>query len=150
MSEGVYDVAIIVGAGEAKALARDYLLKLDEANDGKAPIVTVFGGKITTYRRLAERLTSMLAPKFPDARGTWTASGALPGGDFPVDGFEGVVDKLKAACPACDDRRARLLVRAYGSRAERIFSVLMTPSDWGRDLGADLTEYEVRYLMDQE
>ena len=138
------------GAGEAKALSRDYVLKLDEADGGDAPIVTVYGGKITTYRKLAERVTSMLAPKFPHVRGTWTATGALPGGDFPVDGFEREVGKLKAACPACDDRRARRLVHAYGSRAETIFAGLKAPGDWGRDFGADLTEHEVRYLMGRE
>ena len=138
------------GAREAKALSRDYVLKLDEAPDGAAPLVTIYGGKITTYRRLAERVLAMLARHFPAAGGEWTARVALPGGDFPVDGVEAEIARVVAACPACDPRRARRLVRAYGSRAMRIVGGVRSPADWGRDFGADLSEHEVRYLMDCE
>jgi glycerol-3-phosphate dehydrogenase len=136
------------GATDAKALSRDYVLKLDA--QGGAPLVTVYGGKITTYRRLAERVLSLLADVFPRATRAWTASSKLPGGDFPVDSIDAEVAKLLALCPSCDRRRAYRLVRAYGSRATNVVAGIRTPADWGRDFGAGLTEREVRYLMDRE
>ena len=138
------------GASEAKALSRDYVLKLDEASDGNAPLITIYGGKITTYRRLAERVLSLLAQHFPNLEGAWTANASLPGGDFPIDGFEAEVTKVMAACPTCDARRARRLVRGYGTRGMQIAGGVRAPADWGRDFGADLSEREVRYLMDHE
>jgi len=138
------------GASEAKALSRDYVLKLDEASDGGAPLVTIYGGKITTYRRLAEGVLSLLARHFPKMRKTWTAGASLPGGDFHVDGFEAEVEKIMAASPACEAGRARRLVRTYGTRAMQIADGVRTQADWGRDFGGDLSEREVRYLMDRE
>jgi glycerol-3-phosphate dehydrogenase len=73
------------GAKSATAATRDYVLSL---NDQGAPLLNVFGGKITTYRRLAESALAKLAPFFPQASGDWTARVPLPGGDFPVDGVE--------------------------------------------------------------
>lgn len=138
------------GASEAKALSRDYVLKLDAAEGGNAPLVTIYGGKITTYRRLAERVLAMLAQHLPRMEGAWTADASLPGGNFPIDGFEAEVAKIVAACPSCDARRARRLVRAYGTRAMQIVRDIRAPADWGRDFGADLSEREVLYLMDHE
>ncbi len=138
------------GAREAKALSRDYVLKLDEVPGGGTPLVTVYGGKITTYRRLAERALSMLALQFPKARGAWTANVALPGGDFLFDGFDAEVAKLVATCPTCCSERAQRLLRAYGTRAFRMVAGVRSAADWGRDFGAGLTELEVRYLMDRE
>ncbi|HEY7458548.1 MAG TPA: glycerol-3-phosphate dehydrogenase [Xanthobacteraceae bacterium] len=137
------------GATDAKALSRDYVLRLD-APAGGAPLVTVYGGKITTYRRLAERVLKMLAGEFPAAGSSWTSSATLPGGDFPVDGVEAEIAKLMRLCPSCGRERARRLVRAYGSRAGRIVDGIRNVNDWGRDFGADLSEREVRYLMDHE
>jgi glycerol-3-phosphate dehydrogenase len=138
------------GAREAKALSRDYVLKLDEAPGGGTPLVTVYGGKITTYRRLAERALSMLALHFPKARDAWTANGSLPGGDFPYDGFDAEVAKLTAACPTCGVALAQRLLRTYGTRAFGIVAGVRSAADWGRDFGAGLSELEVRYLMERE
>jgi glycerol-3-phosphate dehydrogenase len=138
------------GESEAKALSRDYVVKLDEAGAGRTPLVTIYGGKITTYRRLAERVLSLLAGTFPAAGPSWTASASLPGGDFPVDGFKAEVEKLTARCSSCSPRRANRLVRAYGTRAAKIVAGIRAPSDWGRDFGHDLTEREVSYLMQHE
>jgi glycerol-3-phosphate dehydrogenase len=138
------------GAREAKALSRDYVLKLDEAPGGGTPLVTVYGGKITTYRRLAERALSMLVRHFPKAGGAWTANRALPGGDFPFDGFDAEVAKLTTACPTCGAGRAQRLVRTYGTRALRMVAGVKAAADWGRDFGVGLSELEVRYLMDRE
>jgi glycerol-3-phosphate dehydrogenase len=137
------------GEVDAKALSRDYVLKLDSTADGRAPLVTVYGGKITTYRRLAERVLSQLASLFPASQ-PWTATSTLPGGDFPVNGLDAEVVKLTLLCPSCDQRRARRLVHAYGTRASKIVSGIRTAGDWGRDFGADLTEREVLYLMEHE
>jgi glycerol-3-phosphate dehydrogenase len=138
------------GAREAKALSRDYVLKLDEAPGGGTPLVTVYGGKITTYRRLAERALSMLALHFPKARNGWTADAALPGGDFPYDGFDAEVAKLTSACPTCGAALAQRLLRTYGTRAFGMVASVRSAADWGRDFGAGLSELEVRYLMDRE
>jgi glycerol-3-phosphate dehydrogenase len=137
------------GVIDAKALSRDYVLKVDVARDGSAPLVTVYGGKITTYRRLAERVLSQLSGLFPSGR-SWTATTALPGGDFPVDGLDAEVAKLTTLCPSCNQRRARRLVRAYGTRASKIVAGIRTVADWGHDFGGDLTEREVGYLMEHE
>jgi glycerol-3-phosphate dehydrogenase len=77
------------GASSATAATRDYTLKLDEA--GGAPLLNVFGGKITTYRRLAEGAVEKIGRFFPGCPGPWTKGVALPGGDFPVDGVEALV-----------------------------------------------------------
>jgi glycerol-3-phosphate dehydrogenase len=138
------------GASDAKALSRDYVLKLDALPDGSAPLVTVYGGKITTYRRLAERVLSLLSGLSPTAGRSWTASSTLPGGDFPVNGLDAEVVKLIALCPTCPQRRARRFVRAYGTRAAKVVAGVRTAADWGREFGADLTEREVRYLMEHE
>jgi glycerol-3-phosphate dehydrogenase len=138
------------GANELKALTRDYVLKLDADSSDRAPVVTVYGGKITTHRRLAERVLSLLAPHFPGADRAWTSNAALPGGDFPVDGLEAETTALMTACSTCEEPRARRLVRAYGTRARQLVTGVRSMADWGRTLAADLTEREVRYLMDHE
>jgi glycerol-3-phosphate dehydrogenase len=138
------------GESEAKALSRDYVVKLDEAGEGRTPLVTIYGGKITTYRRLAERVLSLLAGAFPAAGPSWTSGAPLPGGEFPVEKFKAEVEKLSAQCATCTPRRAERLVRAYGTRAAKIVAGIRTSADWGRDFGHDLTEREVNYLMQQE
>lgn len=133
------------GASKAQEATRDYVLSLD-APEGAAPMLSVFGGKITTYRRLAEAALDRLKGRLPAAdRPSWTGSGALPGGDFPVDGVERLADELVGAHPGVERDHALRLVRTYGTRAGRILE-----GDLGRRFGADLHEAEVRYLMDQE
>lgn len=138
------------GASAAQAATRDYVLKLDAAGKETAPLLTVYGGKITTYRRLSEAALAKLAPWFPAMGGGWTHDAALPGGDFPVDGFDDQVSSLLERCPDCGAARARRLVRAYGTRAAAIAEGVREPADWGRDFGAGLTEREVRYLIERE
>jgi glycerol-3-phosphate dehydrogenase len=107
------------GASEAKAATRDYVLDLDEG-PGQAPLLNVYGGKITTYRRLAEEAMARLASRFATMSGPWTRHVPLPGGNFPVGGFEAQVERLRAACPVIEAAHARRLVRAYGTRARLI------------------------------
>jgi len=136
------------GASSATAATRDYTLKVD--SDRGAPVLNVFGGKITTYRRLAESAMTMIAPFFPGLSGAWTAGVALPGGDFAVDGFDNLVESLSADFPFLSDFHARRLVRAYGTDAWPLLKSAGSPDDLGRNFGASLTECEVVWLIEKE
>jgi glycerol-3-phosphate dehydrogenase len=137
------------GARSATAATRDYVLSLD-AREGAAPLLSVFGGKITTYRRLAEAALARLSPHLPDARDAWTARVPLPGGDFRHDEVARLVGALMTAYPFLDERWARRLVRAYGTEAREILDGARTAANLGRRFGHDLTEAEVVWLMDRE
>ena len=138
------------GASKAQEATRDYVLTLD-APQGQAPLLSVFGGKITTYRRLAESALEKLSPHADwAARPTWTVTGTLPGGDFPVEGYEAQVDALAAAHPWLARATIARLVRAYGTKAREILQGAAHEADLGRHFGADLYEREVRYLMRAE
>ncbi|MEM6550103.1 MAG: glycerol-3-phosphate dehydrogenase [Pseudomonadota bacterium] len=137
------------GASSATAATRDYVLELDQ-EDGKAPLLNIFGGKITTYRRLAEAAVAKLAPFYPEAAAPWTAGAPMPGGDFPWDGVTGLAADLRAAHPFLKDSEALRLVRAYGTEAAEILAGAERREDLGQDFGAGLTEVEVRWLMARE
>ncbi len=135
------------GARSATAATRDYVLSLDE----NGPVLlNIFGGKITTYRKLAEDAWDKLEPHFPGRRGHWTAGAPLPGGDFPVDGVDGLIADLCAAHPFLDQRWATRLVRAYGTEARAVLAGAQSAADLGRDFGATLTEAEVRWMQARE
>jgi glycerol-3-phosphate dehydrogenase len=139
------------GDGDAQAATRDYVLDID-APEAQAPLLSIFGGKITTYRKLAEAALARLSPYFPgaEAKAGWTARAPLPGGEFPVDGMDALVAELRRKRPFLSDAHARRLARSYGRRAERVLGSASSLDDLGRRFGADLTEAEVRYLMDCE
>lgn len=136
------------GASSATAATRDYTLKVDDA--GGAPILNVFGGKITTYRKLAEDAMDKIVPFFPGTSDHWTAGVALPGGDFAVDGFETLVVRLREDFPFLTDFWSRRLVRAYGTEAWDVMAGAETEKDMGQSFGASLTEREVRWLQKNE
>jgi glycerol-3-phosphate dehydrogenase len=136
------------GASSATAATRDYTLKLEEA--GGAPLLNIFGGKITTYRRLAEGAVEKIGRFFPGMPGTWTKGVALPGGDFPVDGVDALVAALHAAHPYLTGPWALRLVRAYGTEAATLLRGAPEAADLGRDFGGTLTEREVVWLMGKE
>lgn len=138
------------GASEARAATRDYVFELDTPNG--APILSVFGGKITTYRRLAEHALEKLSPWLKDLNAAegWTGKAPLPGGDFTVSGIPALVAQLRADYPFLPQAHAERLVRAYGTRAGQILSGAKSPADLGHDFGATLTEKEVRYLAAKE
>jgi len=139
------------GASEAQAATRDYVLELD--GDGGAPLLSIFGGKITTYRRLAQHALDKLDAYLPNAaraRRDWTAAAPLPGGNFPVLGFEALLADLAKAYPWLAPEQARRLARAYGADARAVLGEAKTPADLGRDFGAGLTEAETLYLMRRE
>lgn len=135
------------GAKSATAATRDYVLSVD---DRGAPLLSVFGGKITTYRRLAEHAMEKIARFFPGLAGPWTAGVALPGGDFAVDGVKALIEETRRVYPFLDDRWAGRLVRAYGTETAQVLGAARKPADLGRDFGATLTEAEVNWLMDRE
>jgi glycerol-3-phosphate dehydrogenase len=136
------------GSSEPQDTMRDYVLALDQ-QPAKAPLLTVYGGKITTYRRLAEAALDRLAPVL-GARPAWTKKSRLPGGDFPVDGLAQLVAQARQAWPFLGEAHIRRLVGAYGTRISRILGAAKRADDLGPRLGADLTGAEVRYLMDHE
>ncbi|MFZ7093845.1 glycerol-3-phosphate dehydrogenase [Primorskyibacter sp. 2E233] len=136
------------GASSATAATRDYTLKVDA--EGGAPILNIFGGKITTYRRLAESALEKIAQQLPNVPGPWTARVPLPGGDFPVDGFDALVADLRARFGFLTVFWARRLVRAYGTEAPEVLGKAKTAEDLGESFGATLTEAEIVWLMDKE
>lgn len=103
----------------AQSVTRDFVLELD-APAGVAPLLSIFGGKITTYRRLAEDALTKLAPWLADAGPTWTRGAALPGGDFPIDGFERLVDELGRAFAFLPGPTLRRFARSYGTRCREL------------------------------
>jgi glycerol-3-phosphate dehydrogenase len=139
------------GASAAQAATRDYVLKIDAENNAPA-LLNVFGGKLTTYRKLAESAIAMLAPHLPAPLqpSVWTGKVPLPGGDFAVRGFEALVEGLRARYPTLDPQMIRRLARAYGTRVPEFLRDARSAADLGRDFGAGLTEAEVNYLAERE
>jgi glycerol-3-phosphate dehydrogenase len=140
------------GSSDPQAATRDYGLKLD-APSGKPALLSVFGGKITTYRRLAESALALLRPHLPPPSGRpagWTGQQTLPGGDFPVDGFDHLVATVEVRFPFIPRPILRRLLRAYGTEIYRLLGDAKSYADLGRRFGADLTEAELRYLMQAE
>ena len=136
------------GDGSAAAATRDYVLRNDTVED--APVLNIFGGKITTYRRLAESALEKIGPVLGPLPDKWTAGVPLPGGDFPVDGFDTLVGEIEQTFPFLTPRHAKRLVRAYGTEARDILGDASSMTDLGQDFGATLTEAELRWLMDKE
>ncbi|MEM6971169.1 MAG: glycerol-3-phosphate dehydrogenase [Pseudomonadota bacterium] len=136
------------GASSATAATREYVLKLDA--DAGAPVLNVFGGKITTYRRLAENALEQIETALARPGQRWTAGVALPGGDFPVDGVKALVATLRAGRPFLTEDWALRLVRAYGTEALTLLGTARAAADLGRHFGATLTERELDWLMSRE
>jgi glycerol-3-phosphate dehydrogenase len=139
------------GATEAKAATRDYVLELDE--EGGAPLLSVYGGKITTYRKLAEAALAKLDAYLPAdavAKAGWSGRACLPGGDFTVTGFEDLVGSLAADYPFMPRALVRRLARAYGTRTRDLVGQARSMEDLGRDFGGSLTEAEIDYLIRHE
>lgn len=138
------------GASEAQAATRDYVLELDDAG---APMLSIFGGKITTYRRLAQHALDKLERYLPETvrvRRNWSGHKPLPGGDFPVHGFDALVKEIGREYPWLDAHHCRRLVRSYGTRTRAILGRATHRTSLGRDFGGGLTEAEVIYLMREE
>ena len=134
---------------DASAATREYNLDLDAPSDG-APLLTIFGGKITTYRRLAEHALGKLLPYLPASGGPWPAAAPLPGGDMPDADFDRFLETVRCRWPWLPDDLAWRYARAYGTRVETMLGGAGLLADLGRDFGAGLYEREVAYLVDNE
>jgi glycerol-3-phosphate dehydrogenase len=134
------------GALEASVATRDYAFDLDLAG---APALSVFGGKITTARRLAEHAMDALAPHLPQHGPAWTQKAALPGGDLGED-FAGFLEKFRRERPFLAPALALRLARSYGSRATDMLGAARRMEDLGRDFGCGLTQAEIAYLVNEE
>ena len=137
------------GASAAQEATRDYVLRTEGDGDSGF-LVNIFGGKITTYRRLAESVLATLEKALGATGNPWTAGATLPGGEFPMKGYDDQVAKLREAHPYLEDRHARRLVRLYGTRTDGLLADVNTPEGLGQHFGFDLYEAEVRYLIDHE
>jgi glycerol-3-phosphate dehydrogenase len=138
------------GASEAKAATREYVLELD--TPGGVPLLSIYGGKITTHRRLAEEVLQRLSPYLRDtkAKEGWTANAALPGGDMDVSAIAALTAELVHDYPFLTPAHAGRLAHAYGTRAAKMLGTAKSIADLGRSFGATLTEAEVKYLMTVE
>jgi glycerol-3-phosphate dehydrogenase len=136
------------GKGNPSAVTRDYVFDLDET--GGAPLLNVFGGKITTFRELAERGLHRLKHIFPKMGPDWTEKAPLPGGDIPNADYETFANSLRAAWPWMTDRLVHHYGRLYGSRTARIVGNATGLAGLGRHFGGLLYEAEVRYLVAKE
>jgi glycerol-3-phosphate dehydrogenase len=137
------------GASKAQEATRDYVLRL-EGDEDDAPLLNVFGGKLTTYRRLAQSALEKIGEAIGEKGASWTAGATLPGGDFPPTGYEAEVSRLSKDYPFLSARHARRLVRLYGTRAWKLLGDAKEPAALGHLFGADLYEAEVRYLVNEE
>ncbi len=131
-----------------KDLSRDYLLQLD-GNNTKPLLLSVYGGKLTAARHLAEVALERIAPFIPMTK-SWTAHSSLPGGDFAWNGFAELVKQSRNQWPFLTEPHAKRLVRAYGTRISKIIGNATTLEEMGECFGTDLTANEVRYLMKHE
>lgn len=136
------------GAGKPEDVTRDYVLTLDEPRR-EAPLLTVYGGKITTHRKLAEAAMEKIGHFF-QTRPAWTETSVLPGGDFPADGFHAQVAAAIGQWPFLSEPHARRLTRAYGTRIDRMLRNAQSFDDLGTLFCGDLTGAEVRYLVEHE
>ena len=138
------------GSGKPEAATRGYRLDLSEQDAG-APLLSVYGGKITTYRHLAEEAVDLMADRLPALSGkAWTRSQPLPGGDFPLDGLEPLKAALADRYPFLDAGTVDRIARAYGTRAERWLNGAEGWQALGKSFGAGLTAAEVDFLRAEE
>lgn len=131
------------------AVTRDYVFDIDD-DHGRAPLLSVFGGKITTYRKLAEHGLEKLKPYLPAMGEGWTANRPLPGGDMPGADFDAYLEGLRSRHSALSPELLRRYARLYGTISERLLAGIRTETDLGRHFGAGLYERELDYLMDEE
>jgi glycerol-3-phosphate dehydrogenase len=136
------------GASRAQEATREYVLKL-EAPQGEAPLLSVFGGKITTFRKLAEAVMEKIGSFFPGIKPAWTAAVALPGGDFPYAEVESRISDFQRRYSFLTPANARRIFRAYGTRAERFLEGARLAQDLGENFGL-LSAREVDYLVQEE
>lgn len=146
-------------ASEASAVTRDYKFELDGGLDGKrAPMLSVFGGKLTTFRKLAEEAVDLIAPLLSNHRGAWTADACLPGGDLfgptpanrSVLEFDRYVRDLQREYVWLEPKLVARYARAYGTRIKLLLAYRNSLSEMGEEIAPGLFAAEVDYLMQYE
>ncbi|KPF76913.1 glycerol-3-phosphate dehydrogenase [Blastomonas sp. AAP25] len=138
------------GSGKPEAATRGYRFDVSEPQEG-APILSVFGGKITTFRTLAQEAVDRMAERIPALAGAhWTDTRPLPGGDFGVDDVNRQITNLRARYPFLEAKWADRLIRSYGTLATTVLGDATSLADCGEHFGYGLTTREVRYLIANE
>ena len=138
------------GSAEPSAVSRDYTLRLD-AEAGSAPVLSVFGGKITTYRKLAEHALERLAPWFPGMKSAWTDRAPLPGGDLRGAGFQQFAENIWLRdFPWLPADVGHALARRHGANAPRVLSGATSLRDLGQHFGAGIYAREIDYMIERE
>jgi len=138
------------GSADPSSITRDYVFKLDTDDGRGAAALSIYGGKITTYRKLAEHALQDLAPHLPSMPARWTANAVLPGGDLPPGGFGELLGELTGRYSRLPGEVVRGLAHRHGTAAMSILGDAMAPSDLGEDFGQGLTAAEIDYLVDEE
>ncbi len=133
---------------DPSAITRDYTVEIAD-QDGQLPVLSVFGGKVTTYRKLAESAMNQLAPYFPDMGSDWTATTPLPGGDLP-DGFQNFKLSVRERYPFLDDETSKRMCRNYGTLVTEVLGKASSEADLGEPIGHGLYGREVDYLVTRE
>jgi glycerol-3-phosphate dehydrogenase len=136
------------GASKAQETTRDYVLAYDKGSS--LPLLNVFGGKLTTYRRLAESALEKIEARLGRKGKPWTAGATLPGGDMPVDGIDAAVAALAGQYPFLDLRTTRRLIGLYGSEVGAVLGEASSEQALGRHFGHGLYAREVEWMMDNE
>ena len=142
------------GASKAQEATRDYVLRIDKPSSKVAPIINVFGGKITTYRRLAEsmleKIEGLVKKQSDKNNGKWTETAHLPGGDFAINDFDKLCRNLKEEFDFLSAEHAKRYIKLYGTRAKRILQTSKSYKDLGKGFGHGLYQAEVEYLINNE
>ena len=137
------------GESEASEISRDYALEL-EASEQRPALLSVYGGKLTTYRRLAERALETLEHLLPSLGPAWTASSALPGGSLPRGGMDELLEELETGHPHLPAGLLERLVARHGSLTARVLDGAVGARGTGLHFGADLHAFEVDYFVQRE
>ena len=136
------------GSDSASAVTRDYVMKL--GTDEGPRLLSIFGGKLTTYRKLAEHALEKLAPFVTMTRRNWTDQEPLPGGDIPGADFAAFLTSVRRRWPFLPDVTAERMARSYGTRIERIIGDAGSLAEMGEDVGGGLCACEIAYLVAEE
>ena len=136
------------GAASAPSVTRDYVLTVDDT--AGAPLLNVFGGKITTYRRLSEAALDRITARLGSGGRRWTSDAPLPGGDFPFDGAVQLIDDLRREFEFLDEGWAQRLIRTYGTEARQILSGAERLEELGEEFGATITAAELDWAVKHE
>ena len=134
--------------GDAKSASRDYEIKVRHIDD--SPLINIYGGKITTYRKLSEEVVAELAPFTRMIGKPWTHHAHLPGGDFALQQKDALIARFRWDFPFLDENQVRRMFKAYGTQATEMLQGITSVKQMGKSFGAGLTEIEVNWLMNNE